>query len=168
MVDTINLPRGRQRIEPRDAAHAKRLEKGRKSYLKLRQRNIDRSAKWKLENKGYCASYATLYRSTKISIEKVLFNNAKMRAKAAGIEFSIQLADIVVPKFCPALGIELKVATEHAKDNSPSLDRIDCAKGYVPGNVAVISHKANTIKSNAGLSEIKLVLAYMEKQHGTD
>jgi len=47
-------------------------------------------------------------------------------------------------------------------ENSPSLDRIDNSKGYVPGNIAVISMRANMIKNNATLAELKAIVAYME------
>jgi hypothetical protein len=63
---------------------------------------------------------------------------------------------------CPVLGIPLIVGRGHARDTSPSLDRIDPTKGYVPGNVAVISHKANTMKSNATIDEIRALLRYLE------
>ena len=50
---------------------------------------------------------------------------------------------------------------------SPSLDRIDSTKGYVPGNVWVISNKANRMKSNAAAEELiifaKSVLDYWDK-----
>jgi len=41
--------------------------------------------------------------------------------------------------------------------NSPSLDRIDPTKGYVKGNVWIISHKANTFKSYATHEELKIL-----------
>ena len=40
----------------------------------------------------------------------------------------------------------------------PSLDRIDGAKGYVKGNVRVISHRANMLKNDATIEELELVL----------
>jgi hypothetical protein len=96
----------------------------------------------------------------------VLWWNARNRAKAQGIEFTLSLEDVVVPELCPVLGIPLVIATGCAKDGSPSLDRIDPARGYVQGNVKVISHKANTIKSNATADEIRAVLAYVEAANG--
>ena len=47
-------------------------------------------------------------------------------------------------------------------ENFPSLDRIDNSKGYVPGNIAVISMRANMIKNNATLAELKAIVAYIE------
>ena len=40
------------------------------------------------------------------------------------------------------------------KMNSPSLDRMDNSKGYVKGNVQVISHKANSMKFSASKDEL--------------
>ena len=44
-----------------------------------------------------------------------------------------------------------------------SLDRIDISKGYVLGNVAVISLKANTLKNNADIEQLRRILSYVEK-----
>ena len=41
------------------------------------------------------------------------------------------------------------------KQKSPSLDRIIPEKGYVKGNIIVVSLKANTMKNNATIEEIK-------------
>ena len=38
------------------------------------------------------------------------------------------------------------------------IDRIDSSKGYVKGNVRVISKRANTLKNNATIEELELVL----------
>jgi len=90
-----------------------------------------------------------------------MLRTAKMRAKKKGIEFSILERDLFVPEFCPALGIPLKVSeTGICSDNSPSIDRIDNSKGYVKGNVIVVSFKANTIKNNATIEELNKVSDY--------
>jgi hypothetical protein len=48
-------------------------------------------------------------------------------------------------------------------DNSYSLDRIDSNKGYVKGNVWVISRRANVIKNNATLEELELLTNNLKK-----
>jgi len=50
----------------------------------------------------------------------------------------------------------------HCGPNSISLDRIVPSKGYTKENVRVISYKANTIKSNANLDDLRRVVAYLE------
>jgi hypothetical protein len=46
--------------------------------------------------------------------------------------------------------------------NRPTIDRIENDKGYVEGNVAIISFRANSIKHDATIDELRAVLAYME------
>jgi hypothetical protein len=48
-------------------------------------------------------------------------------------------------------------------DNSPSIDQIVPGGGYVPGNVRIISWKANRLKSNATIDDLEAILAYMKK-----
>lgn len=47
---------------------------------------------------------------------------------------------------------------------SPSLDRIDSSKGYVKGNVRVISARANMLKNNATVEELTLVLKDLKRR----
>lgn len=96
----------------------------------------------------------TLARSRKNNPERNLFNKAKGRAKACGFEFSLQKEDIVIPEFCPLLGVKLDPWGH--KDGCPSLDRIDNAKGYTKDNIWVISFKANRMKNTASINELKV------------
>ena len=84
----------------------------------------------------------------------LLYKYAKQRAREFGFTFLITINDIAEawPKDnkCPILGIELEPnqGRGKAQPNSPSLDRLDPKKGYIKGNIAVISYKANLMKSN--------------------
>jgi len=72
---------------------------------------------------------------------------AKIRARTKGIEFSITDEDIVIPDTCPYLGCKLTtIQGQGIIDSNVSLDRIDNNKGYIPGNVRVISNLANRMK----------------------
>jgi len=75
------------------------------------------------------------------------------------VPFLLTESDIVIPETCPVLGIPLKLG---AGDCSPSLDRIIPDLGYVPGNVVVMSHRANTIKNNATLDELRTIAEWLE------
>jgi hypothetical protein len=87
----------------------------------------------------------------------------KARAVKNDIEFNIKPSDIIVPKKCPVLGIPLKMNTMTAGDNSATVDRINPNKGYIKGNIVVISHRANKIKSNATSEEIYKTYKWLKK-----
>lgn len=90
---------------------------------------------------------------------------AKARAKRDRAPFTITIDDIVIPARCPVLGIPLRVGRGRGGSTfqSPTLDRLVAAMGYVPGNVAVISHRANTIKSNATVPELEAVASWLRR-----
>lgn len=97
--------------------------------------------------------------------ERVLLRSACKRAKQRGTPFSITEADIHIPDVCPILSIPVDRGTGRIPAHgSPSLDCLIPERGYVPGNVAVISHRANTIKNNATLEELKKVCSWYEKE----
>jgi hypothetical protein len=83
--------------------------------------------------------------------------SAKSRAKKKGWVFNLKREDIKMPILCPIFGIRLKTGLGKLLPESPSLDRINSSLGYVSGNVRIISHRANTIKSNATAQELFLV-----------
>ncbi len=88
-----------------------------------------------------------------------MWENAKRRAAKSGVPFTLSVADMPeIPERCPVLGIAI-VANQVAGplDSSPSLDRIVPALGYVPGNVRVISNRANRIRSDATADELRRV-----------
>lgn len=80
-----------------------------------------------------------------------LVNAAKQRAKQKGLEFDITPEDVIVPEYCPILQKPLIKHTRYA----PSIDRIDSTKGYTRDNIWVISRKANTMKNDATIEDLK-------------
>ena len=90
---------------------------------------------------------------------------AKYRAPKLGLDFNIEVLDVVVPDVCPVLGTPLKVSVGGKRsDCTPSLDRVNNSMGYVKGNVRVISLRANKLKSDATLAELESLVRYM-KEH---
>jgi hypothetical protein len=96
----------------------------------------------------------------------------KYEAKKAGVPFAITNADIQTlaesTSHCPVLGVELdyanKRSTRGGRDESPSLDRIRPEAGYVSGNVAVMSAKANCMKNNATAPEHARLIVWLMGQ----
>lgn len=101
---------------------------------------------------------------TKKKPEKRLLIQAKQRAKRLGVPCTITEDCIVIPSHCPILGIQLQVGSGKFHDASPSLDRLTPQLGYVPGNVAVISYRANTVKNNASAQELRMIADWIDKR----
>jgi len=109
--------------------------------------------------------YSKYARAYKIKYpEKALFRAAKNRAKIKKLDFNIEPCDIIIPEICPVLGIKLEIGSGRGpQDSSPTLDRINNNLGYIKGNVRVISFRANSLRKDANLEEIKKILIDMER-----
>lgn len=98
--------------------------------------------------------------------KQIMLNGARERAKAAGYPCTITVSDIVIPEFCPLLGLKLKRNLGgQVQPSSPSLDKIRPGLGYVAGNVWVVSHRANAIKRDATLSELETIARNLAKTY---
>ena len=91
---------------------------------------------------------------------KKIFMNLKSRATAKNIPFNLDISDIVIPVICPVLNIPIIPFSK--SDNSPSVDRLIPALGYVKGNINIISNRANRIKSDATLEEIEAIVNWLK------
>lgn len=92
-----------------------------------------------------------------------MYWGARMRAKKFNLEFTIEEADIIIPEKCPLTGVELFPGKLTTSKHSPSLDRIDNTKGYIKGNIQVISYNANKLKNNFTPEELKLFVTNISK-----
>lgn len=96
--------------------------------------------------------------------EKSMLTRIRTRAKKYNIPFDLTIDDIKIPDRCPILNIPIireciLGGKKGPKASSPSLDRFDNTKGYIKGNVHVISNKANVMKSSASPEDL-LQFAY--------
>lgn len=132
-----------------------------------RRRQINRESAKRLYHENPAAHSARSRRSYKCQKEnaphKILFNDVRRRAARSGLEFSLALDSFVIPEFCPVLGIPLSFGVGAAHEGSPSVDRIDPSKGYTPTNVRIISWRANRIKSDGTLEELRRIVEFLER-----
>lgn len=101
-------------------------------------------------------------------IRRRLLYCSRWRAKQDELEFNLTLDDIIIPACCPLLGIPLVLhyyskTTKGPDMYAPSLDRIDSTKGYVKGNILVMSHRANSIKMDATLKELQTLVLNLQQ-----
>ena len=120
-------------------------------YHKNREHINKRSRKWALAHPKEMKAF--LRKSRKSFPERHLLNIVRNRAKKRGLAFDLTLQDIIIPTHCPYLGIELSVFGN--LQQSPSIDRIDNSKGYIVGNIEVISRQANIMKNVASIPELQ-------------
>jgi hypothetical protein len=101
---------------------------------------------------------------------KKQFSSRKQSAIRNGIPFTIKFEDIEQPEYCPILGLKLNYewSGKGIRDNSKAtLDKVVPELGYIPGNVYVISWRANKLKCDMTLVELKKIMNYIkEKTNG--
>lgn len=116
------------------------------------------------ENKAKTARRERL-RADKGQWPKLMLPIIKQNAKNRGLAFNLTHEDLIVPDRCPILGciLERGIGAKSAHAASPSVDRIDATKGYVKGNVAVISYRANVIKNDGTASEHRAVADWIDR-----
>ena len=117
---------------------------------------------WRAKRKeaGHVDPYNYTFRTK--NPKSYLLHNAKSRAKKKNLAFDLTADDFTIPEFCPVFGIKLELTWgEGTKDNKPSLDRIDSSKGYIKGNVQVLSWRANNLKSDGTLLEFLKLVEFM-------
>jgi hypothetical protein len=89
--------------------------------------------------------------------------NKRNNAERVGVDFDLTISDLYpLPETCPVLGIPINYGTgsRGAADNSMSIDRINPDLGYVKGNVVLVSQRANRIKNDATVDELRRIYEY--------
>lgn len=130
---------------------------------RLRKNTYAKKYRQKSSTIVYNKQYFKLYYATKYKLNWTdrALKNIKYRAKKRNLDFNLTKEDFILPKVCPVLGISIDLYG--GQDNLPSVDRIDNTKGYIKGNVCIISGRANRIKSDASVDDLECVLAYMKQ-----
>lgn len=84
---------------------------------------------------------------------------AKVRARRQGLPFTLTPEDIHIPTVCPVLGIPM------VRDgvSTPSIDRLVAERGYVPGNVVIVSSRANRLRNDASVEELRAIVSFYER-----
>jgi hypothetical protein len=145
-----------------DCVKIKRSEFYNKNAQKISERSrLQRIKRSTREYKDAVNARNRIYR--KDNALKMLVIWAKQKCKKYNIPFNLKESDVEYTGKCAVFGTDL-VKNGSVNDNSPTLDRIIPELGYVKGNVRVISHLANRIKSNGTLDQLKLVVKYVENE----
>ncbi len=101
-------------------------------------------------------------RDTVMGWAKLLVGRIRCRAKKNNVPFSLT-AKMIAAAYpedgvCPVLGMPFNWRDRYIA--APSVDRLIPEKGYIEGNIAIISVRANHIKYNATLEELESVTTW--------
>lgn len=133
-----------RRAYARDWYH-KNKDRRKEYLLGQRQRYADLRREWRSNNRMKDALAAI-----------------KCRCKKHNIPFDLEEEDLEVPDYCPVFNW-IKLSWGDGRESIPSVDRIIPDKGYIKGNVQVISMRANRIKSDASVEELIALSEYAKK-----
>lgn len=142
-------------------------KKYKKEYQKINKKQISiKKKKCYQNNKSKIRKKQKIYRSK--NLIKILLQKAKERAEKKNIEFNI-INEYTIPNLCPIFNVPFVLNAENYRKNySPSIDRIDNLKGYIDGNIKIISFRANTLKSDATKEEIGKIIDYMKNSQNNE
>ena len=138
------------------------------------KRKLEYSAKYRATHKEHIKEYSNEYNMRPEVVERKaiwyqnnkknrningqiidMITRAKNRAIEKGVPFNLTIEDVTYTDICPLLNIPLNWEGGPRTKNTPSLDRIIPEKGYIKGNVRIISNLANMMKSYASSEELK-------------
>lgn len=99
-------------------------------------------------------------------LQREMLNRARNRAKKFSYPFDITIEDIQQKwpsdNRCPILGIEFDLLGVD-KTRCASLDKVVPEKGYTKNNIIIISHRANSLKRDGTVQELRLLVEFLEK-----
>jgi hypothetical protein len=98
-----------------------------------------------------------------VYLKKVILSKAKKRSKKKNLEFNLTLGDLISIKnnTCPILGHEILYKSGIDNKRSASLDRVDPNKGYIKGNVKIVSYEGNSLKNRNNYHSAVKMLEYI-------
>lgn len=117
--------------------------------------------RWAKKHKRHLKQYREKW--LKNNPERRILHQTKCKAHKAGVKFNLTVADIKIPKVCPVFGVPFD---KHNKLRSTSVDRINNRKGYIKGNVQIISGLANVMKNQATPAELLRFAEWINRCYG--
>ncbi len=96
-----------------------------------------------------------------LNIEKYLLMSAKKRIKKTNLNLDIDIDYIKsiwpLDNKCPILKEKFVFGKNVSSNLSATIDRFDNSKGYIKGNIMIVSARANSVKNKCTLKELKLM-----------
>lgn len=121
-----------------------------------------RRREWQIKNKEKALASREKYRRSKRGIVTTMLCNARKQRRACDISAADIFRIWPLDDRCPVLGVPFGFAPRHPY--RPSLDRFDSSLGYTKDNISVISWRANKLKNDATLSELRALVDWMDAE----
>ncbi len=169
-----------ERLEKRKARHKRAAQKYAERHpdriktqaRKWRKNNADyvreKNRKWKVDNPARVKESMIAWREVPKNRIRSIVKSRIADAIRRGIPLDQKAMLALVenpPTHCQISGVLLDYSAGRGRNvgNSPSIDRIDPNRGYVKGNIAVVTHRINTIKSFGTAAEHRIIAEFLER-----
>jgi len=139
----------------------KRKEYHKKRYEENKDRILEQHKRYREENKDKRKEYNKKWLAD--NRDRSVFLSIRTRARKLDIPFDLELDDITSYDTCPIFGFKMERGGCKDSRSSPSVDKIIPSKGYVKGNIQVISNKANRMKNDATPEELRMFAKWVLK-----
>ena len=112
-----------------------------------------------------CYSIETYKSQMKKPLNKRL-HRAKHRAKEKSLPFNLtnEYVEEMWTGYCPVFGTKLNKFAKRSEEGGYQLDRIHPKLGYVIGNIAWLSDRANRLKDNMTVYEAEMIFKFLKSQ----
>jgi hypothetical protein len=151
---------------------------------RLRQKRTDRVARGRMKDTDLLEFVRNHFDEAELKADLLhhdesasMFRSAcmrKFRDKRKNVKsmaqhtWDLEFEDVYFPLICPVLGVKLDyTGLGTSSDNTASFDRLDSSMGYVPGNVVVMSMRANRLKNDGSADEHRAIADFLESYHET-
>jgi len=95
--------------------------------------------------------------------KQTLVTSSRARAKSSNVPHTITKDDFEIHENCPICNSGMtRSSVRGGSRQSPTLDRVHCELGYVPGNVDVICKNCNSKKGHATSAELRRIADWMD------
>lgn len=135
-------------IEARRAEHR---ESSSRWIAKNPEKVREKARKYREENPEKARNAVNAWRFKYPARQLVKQSHASARKRGLECTLTVEMVEeMLAPMTCSATGLPLSWehdGTSYRRPWAPSIDRIDCSKGYVPGNVRVVCSAFNTMRN---------------------
>lgn len=131
-----------------------------------RERSLASTKAWREANIERSRASVKAWHQSPKGWARFAAGNAAKRAIKAGVPFSIDGAYLMAMANrtlnCPSCNRSLAYGGEMNAPQNASVDRVVSDLGYVPGNVAILCFRCNSIKRDASWSELLQVACWLK------